>query len=130
MHGIGKLYILTRAANHPELYDSAGTLRHIMNEWHAQIGKSILENWEFGDDVVKAVADQDDFAREEIETADLSDILVIATLMAPLTSDLPGLQLALKGLPAAQRLGLEEATMRAIILEFDEELNALHEALG
>ncbi len=130
MHGIGKLYILTRAANRPALNDSAGTLHHMMNDWHTEIGKSILENWEFADDVIEAVANQHDLAREDIETADLCDILAIAVLMAPLSTDLVSLQLALQGLPAAQRLGLDEATVSAVIMEFDEEISALREALG
>ncbi len=130
MHGIGKLYILTRAANHPELYDSAGTLRHIMSEWHAEIGKSILENWEFADDVIRAVADQNDLAREHGRPADLCDIVAIAVLTAPLSTDLVALQLVLRDLPAAQRLGLDEATLPAVILEFEQEISALYEALG
>jgi HD-like signal output (HDOD) protein len=89
-----------------------------------------LENWEFADDVVEAVANQNDLAREEIETADLCDIVAIAVLMAPLSTDLAGLQPALQGLPAVQRLGLDEATVSAVIMQFDEEISALHEALA
>ncbi len=47
MHGIGKLYILTRAIDHPELFNSETALNDIIDEWHAGIGKAILENWEF-----------------------------------------------------------------------------------
>src|SRR5476649_301930 len=39
MHGIGKLYILTRAANHPELFESESVLNDIINDWYPSIGK-------------------------------------------------------------------------------------------
>jgi hypothetical protein len=43
---------------------------------------------------------------------------------------LVALQLVLRDLPAAQRLGLDEATLPAVILEFEQEISALYEALG
>jgi HD-like signal output (HDOD) protein len=130
MHGIGRLYVLTRAADHPGLYDSEGTLRHILNDWSAPIGKAILENWEFGDDVVQAVADQHDLAREGVEAADLRDIIAVAVLMASHPGNGAAQQHALLGLPAARRLGLSDAKLLAVMLEFDAEVGALREALG
>jgi HD-like signal output (HDOD) protein len=130
MHGIGQLYVITRAADHPGLYGSEGTLRHMVKDWSAAIGKAILENWEFADEVVQAVADQHDLAREGVEAADLSDIVAIAVLMAANSSDRAGPQHELQGLPAVRRLGLNEAKLLAITLEFDAEVGALREALG
>jgi HD-like signal output (HDOD) protein len=130
MHGIGQLYVLTRAADHPELFNSVGTLHVIINDWQAQIGNAILENWEFAEEMVQAVADQHNLARKEVETADLSDIVAIAVLMASFVTDLVGLQLALQGLPAVQRLGLDETKTLAVMREFDAEVEALRKALG
>ena len=47
MHGIGKLYVLTRVIDHPELFASNTMLNQIIGEWHASIGRAILENWNF-----------------------------------------------------------------------------------
>jgi HD-like signal output (HDOD) protein len=41
MHGIGKLYVLTRATDHPELFADTDTLDAIIREWHPSIGKAI-----------------------------------------------------------------------------------------
>ncbi len=49
MHGIGKLYILTRATGHPELFASEDVLNDIINDWYPSIGKAILENWKFSE---------------------------------------------------------------------------------
>jgi len=37
MHGIGKLYILTRAISHPELFVDTAMLDGILKDWHASI---------------------------------------------------------------------------------------------
>jgi HD-like signal output (HDOD) protein len=41
MHGIGKLYVLTRATDHPELFADTDTLDAIIRQWHPSIGKAI-----------------------------------------------------------------------------------------
>ncbi len=63
MHGIGKLYVLTRVIDHPELFASNTMLNQIIGEWHASIGKAILENWKFPESMAQAVGDQADFSR-------------------------------------------------------------------
>jgi len=63
MHGIGKLYVLTRVVDHPELFASNTLVSQIITEWHASIGKAILENWNFSESMAQAVGDQADFGR-------------------------------------------------------------------
>jgi HD-like signal output (HDOD) protein len=130
MHGIGKLYVLTRSADHPELFSDPDALNQIVEQWHAEIGKAILENWEFSGAVVQAVADQNDLDRTEVEFADLSDVVAIAILMAAFSQDPNGLQVALQELPAAARLGLIAARVEVILEDFANEVSALRSALG
>ena len=40
---------MTRAARHPELFTDETILDEILKDWHAAVGKAILENWEFAD---------------------------------------------------------------------------------
>ncbi len=130
MHGIGKLYILTRVPEHPELFSSAAEFHEIVDAWHPQIGKAILENWGFSDDMVRAVADQGDLARDRDQIADLSDIIAVATLMAAFVTDPDGLRIALHGLPATVRLGLDAARIATVNQEFESEARELRDALG
>ena len=58
MHGIGKLYILTRATAHPDLFDNDAAMNEIIGGWHASIGKAILENWDFAEEMSQAVGQQ------------------------------------------------------------------------
>jgi len=130
MHAIGKLYIMTRAAEHPALFTDSATLDAIMDDWHASVGKAILENWEFAEVMSQAVGDQDDHSREDGTEPDLRDVVAVAILMASYESDIPGLELALGGLHAAVRLGLDETRIRAVMNGCATEVNALSEALG
>jgi HD-like signal output (HDOD) protein len=135
MHGIGKLYVLTRATNHPELFADNVMLDSIVNDWHASIGKAILENWEFSEEMAAAVGDQDDHSREEPADPDLRDIIAIAIIMAsrPPESEaakLDGLEVMLQELPTAQRLGLTKEKTAIVMRECDAEVAALSNALG
>jgi HD-like signal output (HDOD) protein len=130
MHGIGKLYVLTRAAAHPELFANSAVLDEILEQWHPSIGKAILENWEFSEAMAQAVGEQDELDRTEPETADLSDIIAVAVLMARHGADQAALQAALEDLPAARRLDLGEARMASVIRDSATEVSALSEALG
>ena len=130
MHGIGKLYVLTRVIDHPELFASHTMLNQIISEWHTSIGKAILENWDFSEAMAQAVGDQADFSRTEDGPPDLTDVVAIAILMASHAGDSSGLEAALGDLPAARRLGLDEAKTQAVMSESAAEVTALSQALG
>ena len=130
MHGIGKLYVLTRVIDHPELFASNTMLNQIIGEWHTSIGKAILENWDFSEAMAQAVGDQSDFSRTEEGPPDLSDVIAVAILMAEHTADIPALELALADIPAAKRMGLNEAKTLEVMTESAAEVSALSQALG
>ena len=92
MHAIGKLYVLTRAIDHPELFASDATLNEIIGDWHASIGKAILENWNFSEAMAQAVGEQTDFSRAEDGPPDLSDVIAVSILMASHMADAAGLE--------------------------------------
>jgi HD-like signal output (HDOD) protein len=129
MHGIGKLYILTRATDHPELFANKHTLDDIINDWHPSIGKAILENWKFSEAMARAVG-QEDFLKSEDTIPDLSDVVGVAILMVSYGTDIAGLEANLKELPAATRLGLSESKTLAVMQDSAAEVTALSQALA
>jgi HD-like signal output (HDOD) protein len=130
MHGIGKLYVLTRVVDHPELFASNTLLSQIITEWQASIGKAILENWNFSEPMAQAVGDQADFGRVLDGPADLTDVIVVSILMASHTDDIPGLEASLSEITAAKRLGLDQAKIQAVMSESAAEVTALSQALS
>ena len=129
MHGIGKLYILTRAVGHPELFASDEVLEDIISQWYPSIGKAILENWNFSEKMARAVG-QEDFGRVDLEEPDLSDVVGVAILMVSAGTDIAGLEKSLKEQPAATRLGMYESQTLAIMQDSAAEVTALSQALA
>jgi HD-like signal output (HDOD) protein len=131
MHGIGKLYVLTRATGHVELFADTAMLESIISDWHASIGKAILENWEFSEAMADAVGEQHDHSRQDVETPDIRDVLAIAIVMAGFeATDLEGLNAALSDLADAHRMGLDHDKTRSVVEDCAEEVKALTNALG
>jgi HD-like signal output (HDOD) protein len=130
MHAIGKLYVLTRAHAHPELFASPAVLDELVGEWHPSIGKAILENWEFPEEMAQAVGQQEEHGRMELEFPDLCDVIAAAVILTRHGADLPALAAALKGLPCSIRLGLDEKRTQSVMQDSAAEVAALSDALG
>ncbi len=129
IHDIGKLYILSRIANHPDLFACPEAMEQLMSEWHAEIGKSIVESWAFPDHVAAAVSEHGDMARHKHGPADLLDVLIAANLLAN-KSERDGCdQLDFDAVSAFSRLKIDAGSVEEFITESREEIDALMGAL-
>ncbi|MFZ6845409.1 HDOD domain-containing protein [Undibacterium sp. RuTC16W] len=57
LHDVGKFYILNRARHYQGLFVSNAALWEVIDQWHAEIGVAILENWDIDEDIRAAVMD-------------------------------------------------------------------------
>lgn len=129
MHGIGKLYILGRAESHPDLFDEQNALEHIMDEWHAQIGSSIVDTWGFESHVAHAIGNYADLERDHDGDVDYTDVLSLAQLIAQFVRA-ENMEVQLDSVPAARRLNLSTADMMPILNESRDQIRDLRNALG
>jgi HD-like signal output (HDOD) protein len=130
MHGMGRVYILTRAVKHPALFSDAAGYQQIVRDWHTSIAKAVLENWEIAPDIVEAVEQYEQLDRAGSGTADLTDVLTIANLLVSFHSDLAALEAHLNETTASQRLGITRASCQKVLEETAGELQSLRKALG
>ena len=130
LHGIGKLYILTRASGHPELFENPATLEQIMRDWHASIGKAILENWDFAEEIADAVAEHEDITRDHAGAIDLTDIVTVGNMMAAFADNPTNLELNMRGIRAFERMKVDGPKCVEVMRESREEITALRQALG
>lgn len=130
VHGVGKLYILTRAHQHPDLLTDPLTYYAIVRDWHAGIAKALLENWQMPEEIVAAVSQFEDFDREHAGPADLTDILTIAHLLVAFGHHPETIELNMQGVTAAKRLQLATADYEQLLKESSDEVAALQRALG
>ena len=131
VHGVGKLYILTRTANHPALFANQAMYQRIVRDWHANIAKAVLESWCVADEIVEAVHCYEDEGRDvRGMTAVLADVLEVAQLVSQ-GKDSPDLMRErLAGRKSVSRLGLEADAAKALLSESAVELTALRQALN
>jgi HD-like signal output (HDOD) protein len=131
LHGLGRLYILTRAIRFPELLEDPPVLAEIMRDWHTSIGKSIVENWGFGEGICAAIELQNDLERDvDAGAGDLVDVLALGVLLADCGHDAAAIELSAQGVPALARLGLDAAACIALVAESEVEMRELREALA
>ena len=130
LHGIGKLYILVNAVKHPALFADTKTYHGIEQLWHANIAKALLENWEISADVVAAVHSHEDLEYHHDGEIDLTDVLLVANLLATYREHPQAIELNLRGVPAARRIRLDGAGFKKLLVESSTEIGALRAALG
>jgi HD-like signal output (HDOD) protein len=130
LQGIGRLYIMTRAVRHPALFANPSSYQLIERDWHLSIAIALLENWGIAPEVVAAVRDSEDYAREPRGAACLTDVLVAANMIA-IHSDQPEfLEARLSTVRAIARLELTRESCEALVEESAAEITALREALS
>jgi len=130
LHGIGHLYILTRASRHPELFNDQAAYHAIVRDWHSSVAKAILENWEMAEEIVQAVSEYEDLNREHTGPADLCDVLMVSHLLVSYQEFPDSIELNMEGVSACRRLKLDRAGYDTLIRESADDINSLKTALG
>jgi HD-like signal output (HDOD) protein len=130
LHGIGRLYIMVRAIGHTETLGHHQTFLDLVADWHAPIGKAVLENWGFAEEMCNAVGEQNDYERRWTRGGELSDILISSVVLgAALKNPVPHFE-AMNAVSAFQHLRLTEKDCAEMLIQAKRHLGSLHDALG
>jgi HD-like signal output (HDOD) protein len=130
LHGIGQLYILTRASKHPALFADQPAYHQIVRDWHSSIAKALLENWDMAEEIIAAVSEYEDFQRDHKGPADLTDVLSVAHLVVSYQEYPESIELNMQGVAACKRMQLDRAAYDKLIDESRDEVAAMQQALG
>jgi HD-like signal output (HDOD) protein len=130
VHAIGKLYILGQAQADPELFAGETDLRETLREWHAPIGSAILQNWNFSEAVSGSVAEFQQVERDHEGPPDLTDILIVAHLLATFLRTESDAELQLGEVPASRHLNISVQDFQSVLTEMDEHVSSLRRALS
>src|SRR4029079_607452 len=130
MHNVGRIYILTRASDHPTLFADQLTYQSIVRDWHTNVTKALLENWQVAEEIIEAVSGYEDLNREMRGPVTLTDVLALATLLeqhmshGAMSDPTEPLVWALK------RLQIRYAECQGVIDESASDIEALKLVLG
>jgi HD-like signal output (HDOD) protein len=130
MHGMGRVYILTRAVKHPALFADVEAYQQIVRDWNSQIAKAVLDSWDISPDIIEAVEQYEDLGRAGSGAPDLTDVLTIANLLVSFHTDPAALEIHLAETAASKRLGLTPDACQKALQETVGELTSLRQALG
>jgi len=130
LHGIGRMYIMVRAVGKLSALHNPKSFIDLVSEWHASIGKAVLENWGFAEEMYTAVGDQEERERKHRGDADLSDILIAGVVLTKALKMAPPRIVEMDGVDAFSIIGLSDKDCICILDCADRELQSLQDALG
>src|ERR1700749_1630244 len=121
LHGIGKLYILTRSSKHPALFADQATYNQIVRDWHSPVAKALLKNWDMAEEIVNAVSDYEDMEREHSGPVDLTDVLTVGNLLAAFKEPPESLEINMHDVAACKRMSIDRGAYEKLIDESEHE---------
>lgn len=81
LHEVGKLYILTKARDFPNLMGDVDSLAGVLDQWYSSVGKSIVEAWGFSDEIANSMEIEDNLSSDTGAPATLVDVIYAARLV-------------------------------------------------
>jgi HD-like signal output (HDOD) protein len=130
LHGIGRLYILVRLATRREKFGDDESFKEIVAGWHPSIGKAVLENWQFAQEISDAVGDQLDFERRRRGSAELTDVLMVSLALGAMLKEPEPRVVDMGEVHSFQTVGLTADDCAGILKHADESIGALRDTLG
>jgi HD-like signal output (HDOD) protein len=126
MHGVGKLFILTRAAHYPFVLRDRTKYGAILRKWHAPFARSILTGWRLNEDVIEAVAQYENLNREVSgDEPDLTDILATSYLVVGHAGRMQDLSMTVEKIASFSRLRLNLMAVEETLEQAKEEIEDL-----
>lgn len=127
IHEIGVLPILMKADEKPELLKNTAALDSVIANIHADVGAAILKSWKFPENLIAAVAEQNNLSRDSENGPDLVDVVQVARLQSYMNTDRALSEEELEKVPAFKKLGVDIAIS---VVELDENSDEYKEALA
>ncbi len=130
IHDIGTLPILKRALDFPELLADRDALQRVIDRMHTDIGKLILEEWRFPDELLQVAADHEDLQRDGGSEVDYTDVVIIANLHSMVGLHKSQLKdIDWNDVPAFKKLGLTPEKSIATMAEAQAEIAEVQKLL-
>ncbi|MGD9843433.1 MAG: HDOD domain-containing protein [Steroidobacteraceae bacterium] len=130
IHNVGKIFILARIHKHDELFSNHEEVHAIVRDWHANVGKAIIENWCITQSIADAVGEHEAVDRQA-GYADLTDVLTVAVLAASFIGhEEVDIELNMQGVRAFSRMGLDNERFLQVMSDCNAEIVAMRAALG
>jgi HD-like signal output (HDOD) protein len=129
VHDLGVFYLMSRAANFPELVNDKAELHALLVGWHDSIGHALLSALGSPESILLAVQEHET-DREITELKTLSDVLYVANKIANRSASWRDPELDAAVDTSMLDTFFDAETLAEIIEESEEEVQSLKTALG
>ncbi|MEE8057369.1 MAG: HDOD domain-containing protein [Pseudomonadales bacterium] len=123
VHKIGVLPILTYAEDNRKLLKDIAMLDELIEMAYPEIGRKILEAWEFPE-ALRLIPEEHVHFDRTVDSADYVDIVMVANLQSYIGSDHPLTQLDWSAITAFERLGLSHEVNTHDVEDLSEDMEA------
>jgi HD-like signal output (HDOD) protein len=130
MHGIGRLYIMVRSLGRTGEFGEPGQFVGWVAGWQAGIGKAVLENWAFAEELSAAVGDQEAYDRVNTGEPDLTDVLIVSIVLADALEQPAMRSIDRDGICAFETLALSHSDCNDVLDQAEQQWAMLEDALG
>ena len=125
LHVVGRMYVLTRMAATPHLFDQNGVAEKLIGHWGGPVAAALLLKWEMPAEYCAAIAQFQQ--QRDAHAADLADLLAAADVLADLVP--PSQADYLDQMQLAQACALHELLLQRLRLGRADCSDAIHIAL-
>ena len=130
IHDIGTLPILKRALDFPDILADKEALQRVIAQLHCEIGKMILEEWHFPDELIAVAAQHEQLQRNSNGEPDYTDVVIIANLHSYMgQADKRFAEIDWNNVPAMKKLGLTPDESIATMAEAQKEIADIQKLL-
>lgn len=127
IHDIGKLPILMKAEDSPELIANTAALDSVLESLHGKVGEAILKSWHFPESLIAVAAGHEDLERDSENGPDLVDLVQVANLQSYFNTENALDEEALSKVKAFEKLGIDTSIS---VTELDENSEEYAEAMA
>jgi HD-like signal output (HDOD) protein len=127
LHEIGKLYILTKAKDFPEFLSDNESLEIVLDEWHSQIGESIVEVWGFDEEVCRSVVAYDHLVERAHSAPTMLDVVYVARLLVDKSDDA---SMDWSAIASCNKLAVTNETIPEILGLYEEKHRSVRQSLS
>jgi len=125
IHDIGAIPIYTEAPRIPELKDNDELLESIVAKLHNLVGTTILDAWNFPQELIEVVANHEDMEYDSGPDVDYVDIVTVANILSHLGTPHRLAKMEWAEINAFKKLGLTPEDSISALEEAQEEVNLI-----
>jgi len=127
LHEVGKLYILTKARDYPNLMGDSDSLSTVLDQWYTSIGRSIVESWGFPDEIADSLEFEENLSEDSDAPATVVDVMYSARLMLE-DDEEEKLEASTHSAPAKVRLSVD--TLPALREAYELHAASMRQSVG